>query len=64
MSTFTKDIGRKPRCMLSDRDFWLIGGEVAAFLELDDPSDSNFIQTHISGAPTGRHNQNGLAEIR
>ena len=64
MSAFTKDIGGKPRRMLADRDFRLIGGAVADFLETDDPADPNHIQSHVAGAPAGRQNQNGLAEIR
>jgi len=64
VSTFTKDIGGKPRRMLADRDFRLIGGEVATFLEASDPDDPNSIQSHAAGAPAGRQNQNGLSEIR
>ena len=58
----TKDIGGKPR-HIADRDFQLIGGEAAAFLEMDDPDDPNHIQTYVAGVSTGRQNQNGLAEI-
>ena len=64
MSTITEDIGGKPLRMLADWDFRLIDGEVAAFLELDDQSDPNGIQTHVVGVPARRQNQNGLAEIR
>ena len=64
MFTITKDIGGKPCRMLADRDFRLIDGEVAAFLELDDLSNPDGIQTHVAGVPTGRQNQNVLAEIR
>ena len=63
VSTFTKDIGGKPRRMLAYRDFRLIGGEVAAFLEACDSNDVDGVQTHVAGAPAGRQNQNGLSEI-
>ena len=63
ITTFTKDIGGKPRHMLADRNFRLIGGKVAAFLETEDPEDANTVQTHVAGGPAGCQNQNGLSEI-
>ena len=48
--------------MRADRDFKLIGGKVASYLETPSVHDNHIETTHVSGAPDGRQNQNGLIE--
>ena len=64
MKHFVSQLGRKPRKMYADRDFKLIGGIVSNFLETNDDTDSMESTSQVTGAPAGRQNQNGLAEIR
>ena len=47
-----------------DRDFKLIGGVVADYLELDLDNVDNPELSQIAGASSGLQNQNGIAEIR
>ena len=64
IKSFINDIGCTPTIMCADRDFKLIGGSVASYLETLTLHD-NVIQTpHVSGAPDGHRNQNGLIEIQ
>ena len=55
--------GRKPRRMIADRDFKLIGGRVKQYLgtTIDQPDDTG--QAHAFGAPASRQDKNGLVEI-
>lgn len=62
MKNFINDIGCKPTIMRADRDFKLIGGKVASYLETPSVEDNHIVTTHVSGAPDGRQNQNGLIE--
>ena len=62
MKLFINDIGCKPTIMRADRDFKLIGGAVASYLETPTVLDNVIQTTHVSGAPDGRQNQNGLIE--
>eukprot|EP00957_Ditylum_brightwellii_P204167 15337988-Ditylum_brightwellii.AAC.1 len=57
--------GKLPRHMIANRDFKLIGGNIAKFLSsvLRDDNEGDTNQAFVSGAPTGRQNQNGLSEI-
>ena len=59
---FVSQLGRKPSRMIADRDFKLIGGIVADYLELYDNNTDTTTTTQLTGAPTGRQNQNGLVE--
>eukprot|EP00957_Ditylum_brightwellii_P147840 11258103-Ditylum_brightwellii.AAC.1 len=66
---FTRDIGGQvPQRMITDRNFKIIGGKVAEFLQgiqLDPaPDEENTGQAFVLGAPAGRQNQNGPAEIK
>mmetsp|Transcript_21148 Transcript_21148/g.26890 ORF Transcript_21148/g.26890 Transcript_21148/m.26890 type:complete len:438 (+) Transcript_21148:1038-2351(+) len=65
---FRRDCGgRLPSRMIADRDFKLIRGKMAEFLEginWDADMARAMGQCSVSGAPTGRQNQNGLAEIK
>ena len=57
-------LGHKPKRMIADRDFKLVGGVVADYLQLD-PTNADIPNvSQVTGAPSGRQNQNGLAEIR
>ena len=62
MKNFINDIGCKPTIMRADRDLKLIGGEVASYLETPTLHNNTITTTHVSGAPDGRQNQNGLIE--
>ena len=62
MKSFINDIGYKPTIMRDDRDFKLIGGAVASYLENPTIHDNIVQTTHVSSAPDGRQNQNGLIE--
>ena len=64
ISMFTKDIGGKPRLMLDNRNFRLVGGKIATFLEACDLDDVATVQTHVTGISADHRNQNGLSEIR
>ena len=61
---FVAKIGHKPKQTLADRDFKLIGGIVVDYLQLDLDNLDNPNVSQIARAPSGRQNQNGLAEIR
>eukprot|EP00957_Ditylum_brightwellii_P160369 12208404-Ditylum_brightwellii.AAC.1 len=53
--------------MIADRDFKLIAGAAAIYLEginLDQFDDQDIGQAYVSGAPTGHQNQNSLPEIK
>ena len=63
MKYFINDIGCKPTIIRADRDFKLIGGSVASYLETPTLYDNVIKTTHVSGAPDGRQNQNELIEI-
>ena len=54
LKKFIRKLGRYPGEMIADRDFKLIGTAVDDLLEP---------HTSVSGAPSGRQNQNGLSEI-
>eukprot|EP00957_Ditylum_brightwellii_P166524 12675848-Ditylum_brightwellii.AAC.1 len=41
-----------------------MGGAVSEFLEGVDLNNNSETQAQVTGAPTGRQNQNGLAEIK
>ena len=62
MKQFINDLGCKPQYMRADRDFKLIGGEVASFLETPTVQNGQTHTTQVAGAPEGRQNQNGLIE--
>ena len=65
LHSFVRDIGgRKPRRMLADRDFKLIGGKVGSYLSstLNQPDNAGY--THVAGAPAYRQDQNGVVEAR
>jgi dUTPase len=65
MSEFIKDLGCYPSKMLADRDFKIIGDQVKSLFRphtFERGDDLNFTGTHVSGAPQGRQNQNGLSE--
>ena len=62
MKNFINDIGGKPTIMRADKDFALIGGNVASYLETPSVHKNHIEITHVSGAPDGRQNQNGLIE--
>ena len=62
MKTFINGIGCKPTIMRADRDFKLIGGEVASYLETPTLHNNTISTTHVSGVPAGRQNKNGLIE--
>ena len=53
MKKFIRTIGKYPLEMIADHDFHLIGQAIDNFLEP---------HTQVSGAPSGRQNQNGLSE--
>eukprot|EP00957_Ditylum_brightwellii_P017184 1295366-Ditylum_brightwellii.AAC.1 len=57
--------GKLPCRMIANQDFKLIGGNIAKFLSgvLWDDDEGHTNQAYVSGAPTGRQNQNGLSEI-
>eukprot|EP00957_Ditylum_brightwellii_P197012 15009238-Ditylum_brightwellii.AAC.1 len=63
---FCRDCGGKlPARMIADQDFKLIGGKMAEFLEETAwKEEIQREQCSVSGAPTGRQNQNDLAEIK
>lgn len=48
--------------MHADRDFKLIGGAVASYLETPTRRDNVIEMTHISEALDGRQNQNSIIE--
>ena len=50
--------------MIVDRDFKLIGGQVAAALEGINENREEKDQIIVTGAPEGRQNQNGRTEIK
>jgi len=50
---FLRQRGKFPTQMIADGDFKLVGEEIEQIME----------HTQISGAPSGRHSQNGLSEI-
>ena len=50
--------------MIADRNFKLIGGVVADYLELNPNNVDNPEVSQIAGASSGRQIQNTLAEIR
>ena len=56
MKQFINDIGCKPKCMRADRDFKLIGGQVAAYLESPTVCDNQLHTTKVHGALDGRQN--------
>ena len=62
MKTFINDIGCKPSEMRADRDFKLIGGSISSYLKYPEIRDNKLHTTHVSGAPDGRRNKNGLIE--
>ena len=64
MQEFVGIFDHKPKRMIADRDFKLIGGVVADYLELDLANVDNPELLQIAGASSGLQNQNGLAEIR
>ena len=64
MKHFVVQLGRKPRKIYTDRDFKLIGGIVSKYLETNEDTNSKESTSQVTGAPSGRQNQNGLAEIR
>ena len=51
MKRFINDIGMKPQRMIADRDFKLIGGAVANFLETPEIIDDIIHTTLVAGAP-------------
>ena len=59
---FVSQLGRKPSRMIADRDFKLIGGIVADYLELHDNNTDTTTTTQLTGASTGRQIQNDLVE--
>ena len=64
MKRFVAQFGRKPRNIYANRDFELIGGKVSEFLETNNNLTSDEPTSLVTSAPSGRQNQNGLAEIR
>ena len=62
MKTFINNIGCKPSEMRADRDFKLIGGSISSYLKYPEIRDNKLHTTHVSGAPDGRRNKNGLIE--
>lgn len=62
MASFINDIGCKPTIMRADMGFKLIGGTVASYLDTPTVRDNTIETTHVSGAPDGRQNQNGIIE--
>ena len=64
MKYFVVQLGRKPRKIYTDRDFKLIGGIVSKYLETNEDTNSKESTSQVTGAPSVRQNQNGLAEIR
>ena len=64
MQLFVAKIGYKSKRMLADRDFKLIGGIVADYLQLDPDNINEKNVSQVAGAPSGRQNQNDLVEIR
>ena len=56
--------GRYPNKMIGDRNFKLIGVQVAAALEGINEYREEKDQSVVTGAPAGRQNQNGLPEIK
>ena len=64
MKHFVVQLGRKPRKIYTDRDFKLIGGIVSKYLETNEDTNSMDSTSQVTGSPSGRQNQNGLAEIR
>ena len=63
MKHFVAQLGRKPRKMYADRDFKLIGEIVSKYLKTNEDTNSMETASQVAGAPSGRQNQNGLAEI-
>ena len=62
---FRRDMGgRYPNKMIGDRNFKLIGGQVAATLEGINEDIEEKHQSVVTGAPPVRKNQNGLPEIK
>ena len=62
LQLFINDLGYKPKYMLADRDFKLIGGAVETYLTTPTVQNNELQTTHVSGAPENRQNQNGLLE--
>ena len=60
---FVNDLGCKPRRMVADRDFKLIGGAVSQYLTTPTLENNEIKTTQVTGAPDSRQNQNGLIEI-
>ena len=62
---FLRDmVGRHPDKIIGDHDFKLIGGQVTAALEGINEYREEKYRSVVTGAPEGRHNQNGLPEIK
>ena len=65
MRLFHRDMGgRYPDKMIGDRNFKLIGGQVAAVLEGFNEDREEKYHSFVTSAPAGRQNQNGLTEIK
>ena len=54
MQLFDTKIGHKPKIMLADRDFKLIGGIVADYLQLDPNNIDQPNVSQVSGVPSVR----------
>jgi len=54
MQLFVAKIGHKPKRMLADREFKLIGGIVAEYLQLDPDNINEPNVSQVAGAPSGR----------
>ena len=64
MKHFVAQLDRNPRKMYADRYFKLIGGIVSNYLETNEDTNPMESTSQVTEAPSGRQNQNGLAEIR
>ena len=64
MQMFVGLLGHKPKRMIADRDFKLLGGVVVDYLQLDLTNADIPNVSQVTGTLSGRQNQNELAETR